>query len=82
MICSDCQRENPAGAKFCNACGAKLERVCPSCGQVNPPGSRFCNECGAPLTEKAKGKRQKAKRKITQDSELRTLDLLTTRRSI
>ncbi|MBI3329569.1 MAG: AAA family ATPase, partial [Nitrospinae bacterium] len=49
MICSGCQHENPAGAKFCNACGAKLEHACSSCGQVNPPGSRFCNECGTAL---------------------------------
>src|SRR5262245_25100368 len=50
MICSRCQHDNPEGAKFCNACGATLERTCPSCGQVNPPGSRFCNECGTSLT--------------------------------
>src|SRR5262249_8959984 len=48
--CSRCQRENPGGAKFCNACGAKLEDACPQCGHANPPGSRFCNECGTPLT--------------------------------
>jgi hypothetical protein len=52
MNCSNCQHDNPEGAKFCNACGAKLECVCPSCGQVNPPGSRFCNECGALLAGK------------------------------
>src|SRR5712692_444631 len=50
MTCSQCQRENPEGANFCNACGAKLESACPQCGHVNPPGSRFCNECGSPLT--------------------------------
>ena len=50
MLCSGCQHENPAGAKFCNACGAKLESACPTCGRVNPSGSRFCNECGTPLT--------------------------------
>src|SRR6266508_6607730 len=50
MLCSGCQHENPAGAKFCNSCGAKLESACPTCGRVNPAGSRFCNECGSPLT--------------------------------
>src|SRR3989454_1691048 len=50
MLCSGCQHENPAGAKFCNACGAKLESACSTCGRVNPSGSRFCNECGTPLT--------------------------------
>ncbi|MEW6297484.1 MAG: zinc ribbon domain-containing protein, partial [Thermodesulfobacteriota bacterium] len=31
MSCPRCQQENPAGAKFCNACGAELEAVCPRC---------------------------------------------------
>src|SRR5262245_43557312 len=49
MKCPQCQHENPAGARFCNGCGAKLEASCPQCGQVNPPGSRFCNGCGQQL---------------------------------
>jgi class 3 adenylate cyclase/tetratricopeptide (TPR) repeat protein len=51
MYCPQCQHENPEGARFCNACGAKLEAVCPACGQVNPPGSRFCNTCGHNLDQ-------------------------------
>src|SRR5713226_3050121 len=50
MQCSNCQHENPAEAKFCNACGAKLEARCPQCSHVNPSGSRFCNACGSSLT--------------------------------
>ena len=46
MKCPQCQFDNPSGAKFCNACGSKMERACPQCANVNPPGSRFCNECG------------------------------------
>src|SRR5438067_10216288 len=46
MLCPECQQDNPAGARFCNSCGAKLEATCPQCGQTNPPGSRFCNGCG------------------------------------
>ena len=53
MVCSTCQHKNPIGAKFCNACGAKLEQTCPSCSRINPPGSRFCNECGSPLTSQS-----------------------------
>ena len=52
MLCSTCQHANPDGAKFCNACGTKLEAACPSCCHLNPPGSRFCNECGTVLTER------------------------------
>lgn len=39
MTCSQCQRENPKGARFCNACGAQLELPCPQCTHLNPPGS-------------------------------------------
>ena len=50
MLCSTCQHDNPTGARFCNACGTKLEGACLQCGHANPPESRFCNECGTPLT--------------------------------
>jgi class 3 adenylate cyclase/tetratricopeptide (TPR) repeat protein len=50
MDCPQCCHANVADARFCNACGARLEAVCSTCGQANPPGSRFCSGCGAPLT--------------------------------
>ncbi len=49
MLCPQCAHENPAGARFCNGCGGRLETVCTGCGQANPPASRFCNGCGQPL---------------------------------
>jgi hypothetical protein len=51
MDCPQCQHANPAGARFCNVCGAQLEVICPACSQVNPPGSRFCNACGHTLAQ-------------------------------
>jgi class 3 adenylate cyclase/tetratricopeptide (TPR) repeat protein len=47
--CPRCRHDNPAPAKFCSGCGARLEGACPACGHANPPGSRFCNECGQPV---------------------------------
>lgn len=44
-----CPHENPAGARFGNECGAKLEATCAHCGQLNAPSSRFCNGCGQRL---------------------------------
>jgi class 3 adenylate cyclase/tetratricopeptide (TPR) repeat protein len=49
MLCPRCHHDNPAGARFCNGCGAKLEAACPQCGRTNPPGSRYCNDCGQTL---------------------------------
>jgi class 3 adenylate cyclase/tetratricopeptide (TPR) repeat protein len=49
MGCPSCRAENPAGARFCNSCGAPQLAACPHCGQDNPPASRFCNGCGSPL---------------------------------
>jgi len=51
MKCLKCQFENPAGAKFCNECGSKLELACPQCSNVNPPSSKFCNDCGHNLVK-------------------------------
>jgi class 3 adenylate cyclase len=53
MKCRKCQFENPAGSKFCNECGNKLEISCSQCSHVNPAGSRFCNECGHNLVQPA-----------------------------
>ena len=46
MICGACRHDNREGAKFCENCGAKLERRCPSCGQPVGEASRFCDSCG------------------------------------
>jgi class 3 adenylate cyclase/tetratricopeptide (TPR) repeat protein len=47
--CTQCQHANPAGARFCNACGAALAAACAACGHPNPAGARFCSECGRAL---------------------------------
>ena len=48
-ICPACKAQIPAGSKFCNHCGAKLNTKCPSCGAAIAPGSSFCSECGQKL---------------------------------
>ena len=50
MQCPRCQHENPAGVKFCGACGTRFEMLCPACQAANPPTNRFCHECGQALT--------------------------------
>ncbi len=54
MICPSCGETIRPGARFCLACGARLELACPSCGAALPASARFCDTCGEPLTA-AKG---------------------------
>jgi hypothetical protein len=49
MKCARCAHANPAEAKFCGGCGARLDLACPACRASNPPTNKFCHECGAPL---------------------------------
>jgi len=51
IVCPACGYSNPAGTKFCNDCGVKLETAqnCPACGAELTPGLKFCTECGEKL---------------------------------
>jgi hypothetical protein len=65
--CPECGHSNKDAAKFCGACGNKLEpqapstsldqepaeTVCPVCGSKNRPGVHFCGYCGADLSQVA-----------------------------
>ena len=44
--CARCQQENPPGARFCVACGARLGARCAACDAELPEGARFCPACG------------------------------------
>ncbi len=56
MQCPKCNNELPAGAKFCNQCGTKIEeqgKTCPNpdCKRTGlPPEAVYCPECGWKLT--------------------------------
>ena len=49
IVCPACKAQLPAGSKFCNHCGEKLDTKCPACGSDITPGSAFCSECGQKL---------------------------------
>src|SRR4029453_15876473 len=53
MICANCQHQNRENAKFCKACGNKLELTCPRCGSVNDPDAAFCDHCGSQFTRQS-----------------------------
>jgi class 3 adenylate cyclase len=46
MKCPECQQVNREGAKFCDACGARLESRCPACQRLLRPHAKFCDDCG------------------------------------
>jgi len=48
MKCPRCQRDNEAGAKFCEDCAAPLVRACAKCGRQLSPTARFCPKCAHP----------------------------------
>ena len=52
--CPKCMATLANGAKFCSACGERVQAqtskvICPNCQKANEIGSKFCNECGAKL---------------------------------
>src|SRR5438876_3067229 len=49
MKCPRCQQDNPAHARFCLGCGARLALACASCGTELPGDARFCLQCGHAL---------------------------------
>ncbi len=57
MKCQICGCENPETAKFCNECGAKIEReeenriVCSGCGKDFSYNFAFCPFCGKKVEE-------------------------------
>ncbi len=50
MRCSKCRSDNPAGKKFCAACGTTLVVLCAKCASENSATSQFCGDCGAALS--------------------------------
>lgn len=47
--CPSCGINNPAGSKFCTACGYKMVANCPKCNANLKPGAKFCPDCGAKI---------------------------------
>ncbi len=50
--CPKCSTLNRDSSRFCNECGAPLQKTrlrCPMCGTLNPVGNIFCDQCHARL---------------------------------
>src|SRR3954470_20841665 len=63
MRCARCQTENPAGARFCSACGASLVVVCRQCAAPMAEGQRFCSACGTEALEHTPASREDGERR-------------------
>lgn len=53
ITCPQCGRGQPAAARFCLNCGARIlpaKAICPCCGKEMPRG-RLCPHCGYRLAE-------------------------------
>src|SRR6266480_3881299 len=45
--CLSCEHDNPAGAKFCAACGSTLNlKLCKQCEAINEGAAQRCHNCG------------------------------------
>ena len=44
--CPACGLAARPGARFCEGCGAKLEKSCAACGVKASLGALFCGDCG------------------------------------
>ena len=74
LVCPSCAAPRPEGARFCCACGTRLDThldlqrerkvvtVCPSCAEPCPDGARFCPACGTPQTPAGTGRAAPASR--------------------
>ncbi|MCX7934403.1 MAG: zinc-ribbon domain-containing protein [Planctomycetota bacterium] len=52
-ICSACQKEIPADARFCPYCGNQPQPSACACGAALREGALFCTQCGKPVSKAA-----------------------------
>ncbi len=65
MKCPKCQHENPADAKFCEACATPLARLCPNCSSPVSASARYCSQCGQAVDQAPKSGRYSSPRNYT-----------------
>ncbi|TYB31216.1 MAG: zinc-ribbon domain-containing protein [Candidatus Mcinerneyibacterium aminivorans] len=76
QVCPECEAKNPAMAKFCLNCGAKLQvpeeeekkNICPECGTENLEDARFCMVCGTSLSAEKEIKEKKMETPLKKES--------------
>ena len=79
MQCRKCGVEAQQGRRFCEACGAPLDKSCPKCSAVALPNARFCGMCGATFPDAPAAAKESADKVGTArsaDGERRQLTVL------
>lgn len=76
LDCTQCSAANPAGNKFCGACGTALPRICGACEFSNPPTFAFCGSCAKPLSGDAVGQSKPSPTASAPEAERRHLTVL------
>lgn len=85
MICKNCGNEITDSAKFCTACGVKIEneetesnvnegvQLCKKCNAELKNGALFCNRCGTSVNEHFQEKTYKFKQYIFNENIIKTI---------
>ena len=60
-------------ARFCNQCGAALERRCGGCGEVMPARAQFCSACGRAADVGAHGQSHSGSTRVAERRPLTVL---------
>ncbi|MFZ1694176.1 MAG: adenylate/guanylate cyclase domain-containing protein [Flavobacteriales bacterium] len=76
MTCSNCNGDNPPGAKFCAHCGISLAPHCPQCGVAVVAHAKFCHDCGTALNAPASKQIPKEATTETGHAEQRQLSVI------
>ena len=64
--CGKCNAENPANAKFCDACGHHLTEPCSECGTTVALSQKFCGKCGANLEKSTQHRYEQYEKKLLE----------------
>ncbi|MGN0354704.1 MAG: zinc ribbon domain-containing protein [Muricoprocola sp.] len=49
--CSNCGKIKTGEGKYCDRCGAPLNKECPHCGQIIDINADYCSNCGTKMNE-------------------------------
>lgn len=82
MKCRKCDESIRPGQRFCESCGAQVDKTCPACNTPAAQDARFCGMCGASFADGAEANRtpkaglEAGRKTAASDGERRQLTVL------